>query len=444
MAAVFAALPLFLTYLFLEVSNRPEIAFSEAVRGSLHPASLLTAVVADLFGTVNPATTYWGPFSEAWDKNELTLSQNMSQVYLGSLPILLILTVGLVRGALWSRQTRAFAVAAVFLLLYALGNHTPVFGLFFSYLPGVAFFRRPVDATFLLGALLALVAGYLVHLWASASLPYASDRKKTLEAGVILAILLAALATAWSAGATSMAWRPILVALVWIALSSLLLAVPTAWLKRGGHFAVVAPALILAGDLAYNNGPNGSTALPPSSFEVLKPNCRNQTIRFLKERLRRDLGSPWRDRVELVGLGFEWQNAALVHGFEGTLGYNPFRLGEVSDATGARDYIAGPDQKTFSPLFPSYASMMANLLGLRFIAVGTPIEGVDLHLKAGDLKLVARTPDAYIYENPSALPRVLFVDHWQRGRLRGVDCLRQMAAVRSNQDGPARCGARGR
>ena len=123
--------------------------------------------------------------------------------------------------------------------------------------------------------------------------------------------------------------------------------------------------------------PNELTASPPSSYEVLKPNCRNDTVRFLKSQIRRENGSPWRDRVELVGLGFEWQNAALVHGFEGTLGYNPFRLGDVADATGARDYIAGPDQKTFSPLFPSYASMMANLVGLRFIAIGAPIEEVD-------------------------------------------------------------------
>ena len=147
---------------------------------------------------------------------------------------------------------------------------------------------------------------------------------------------------------------------------------------------------------------------------MLKPNCRNDTVRFLKSGLRRENGSPWRDRVELVGLGFEWQNAALVHGFEGTLGYNPFRLGDVADATGARDYIAGPDQKTFSPLFPSYASMMANLLGLRFIAIGAPIEEIDRGLKPGRLKLVARTADAYIYENPRALPRVLFVTDWQQ------------------------------
>jgi hypothetical protein len=116
----------------------------------------------------------------------------------------------------------------------------------------------------------------------------------------------------------------------------------------------------------------------------------------------------------LVGLGFEWQNASLVHGFEGTLGYNPFRLGGISDATGARDYIAGPDQKQFSALFPSYRSLLANLLGLRFIATSIPIEQIDARLKPGDLKLAARTSEAYIYENPDTLPRVLFVQDWKR------------------------------
>jgi hypothetical protein len=103
----------------------------------------------------------------------------------------------------------------------------------------------------------------------------------------------------------------------------------------------------------------------------------------------------------------------MVHGFEGTLGYNPFRLADVSDATGARDYIAGADQKQFSPLFPSYASTMANLLGVRFIVAGVPVELIDKRLKPGELKLVARTANAYVYENPRALPRVLFVGDWK-------------------------------
>jgi hypothetical protein len=84
------------------------------------------------------------------------------------------------------------------------------------------------------------------------------------------------------------------------------------------------------------------------------------------------------------------------------------RLALYSRATGAGDHVGLPDQRQFSPLFPSYRSTLANLLGLRFIATGAPIETIDKHLEPGELPLVARTSDGYIYENPDALDRVLF------------------------------------
>jgi hypothetical protein len=57
--------------------------------------------------------------------------------------------------------------------------------------------------------------------------------------------------------------------------------------------------------------------------------------------------------------------------------------------------------------------MMADLLGLRYIATDQPVEKIDKALKPGDLTLVANTRDAYIYENPRALPRVMFAFDWQ-------------------------------
>jgi hypothetical protein len=408
------AIPLLSTYLFLEASNRPEVLFTEAVRGSLHPASLLTAVVPDLFGSVSPTIDYWGPYSEWWDKNELTVSMNMSQMYIGVLPMLLVLTVGVVRGALWAREVRVLSIATLFLVVYALGGYTPIFQLFFNYLPGVAFFRRPVDATFLIGATLAILTGYLVHLWASGKLPVASSHARVAEAAVLAVTLVVGLGIAWGYGKTADALKPLAMGILWIAAAAVLLAAPMAWVKRSVPLAIIAPALFLTSDLALSNGPNGSTAAPPAAYEVLKPDCKNATVRFLKEHLRRNAGSPWRDRVEVVGLGFDWQNVAQVHGFESTLGYNPFRLAELSLATGARDYIAGPDQKTFSPLFATYGSPMADHLGIRFVVTGARIEEIDRKLRPGALKLVARTADAFIYENPDALPRVLFVTDWQR------------------------------
>src|SRR4029453_12021735 len=46
---------------------------------------------------------------------------------------------------------------------YAGGGYTPVFRGFYTLLPGVSLYRRPADATFLVGALGAILAGYGAH-----------------------------------------------------------------------------------------------------------------------------------------------------------------------------------------------------------------------------------------------------------------------------------------
>jgi hypothetical protein len=177
-------------------------------------------------------------------------------------------------------------------------------------------------------------------------------------------------------------------------------------------FSVLIIAPLIVADLRFNNGPSESTALPPGRFEMLAPDTKNETILMLKRLLAQPLPSDRRDRVELLGVGFEWPNAPMIHGFDHTLGYNPLRLADMSDATGARDYIAGPWQRTFSPLFNSYRSLMADLLGLRYIVSSVRIGEVDPGLKPGDLRFLAHTRDGYVYENPRALPRVLFAVNW--------------------------------
>jgi len=413
--------PVLLTALMAENSNRPEIGYLDAGRGSLHPALLLTLLVPDVFGATGRAAEYWGPPSAAWPDTGLFLAQNMGGLYIGAAPALLLLCAG-VRGWLWAREVRFFSAAAGVMVLYALGWYTPAFEFMHSLLPGVDLFRRPADACFLIGALLAILAGYALH-----RLVTEPDPERLPIA--TCAWLLGGTAAGASIGLAVQFGRlpQALPALGESLLSLLLAALVLGWvarcagragtsLERSGVRAGATPYMGLAAlaaltviDLAHHNGPSSATAQPASMYEVLAPDTRNETITALKSRVVAN--DTRRDRIELTGLGFHWPNASLTHGLENTLGYNPLRLGHYSAATGAEDHVGLPDQRRFSPLFPSYRCTLANLLGLRFIATGVPIESIDPSLQPGDVRLVARTREAWIYENPNALPRVLFATH---------------------------------
>jgi hypothetical protein len=402
-AAVVVAVPITLTVLLSESSNRAEIDVAGAGQGSLHPALLLTAFVPNLFGADGPFLDYWGPPSPRWGQVDLFFARNMGVLYIGALPVV-ALVAGVVRGVLWAREIRFFTLTLAAMLLYALGRYTPFFPVLFKLLPGVDLFRRPGDATFLVGALGALVGGYPIQRWWSGDWPTPTPRQRAIEIGILALVFAVALALAAAKGTLALSATALASAALWIAAAYLLLAFDPARLARATTLASAVVLGFLALDLARNNGPNESTALPPAQFDVLQPDSRSPLIAALKEHLRAHaLG-----RVELTGLGFDWPNASLVHRLHNVLGYNPVRLGLYSAATGAEDHVALPEQRKFSPLFPSYRSTLADLLGLRFIATGMPVERIDPKLRPGDLNLVGQYADGFLYENPRALPRAGF------------------------------------
>jgi hypothetical protein len=411
-ALLVAFVPVVLTYLFVEASNRPAIAFHDAVRGSLHPASLLTAVIGDLYGALDPTVEYWGPYSLAWNPTNLALSQNMSQLYVGTMPVLLLLTVGLVRGIAWAKDIRFYTLALLAMIVYALGGFTPAFEVIYHVLPGVDLFRRPADATFLVGGLLALVGGYLVHRFMEGSVPAPSGSSRYIELAIVASLFAASAVIAHRLGHSADALKPILTAAGCLAVAAALLRTLQRFAVKNALLCVSIIAAFATGDLRLNNGPNESTALSTARYDFLKRNSQNETIRLLKARLKQPYTSSRRDRVELVGLGFAWPNIGLIHGFDHDLGYNPLRIEAVSKAIGAGDTIAGWDQRQFTPLFPSYRSLLADMLGLRYIASAVPIEQIDKNLKPGDLIQIGRTREAFVYENSRALPRAMFVADW--------------------------------
>ena len=416
-AALVATVPILLTTMLAVESNRPAIDLDGAGKGSLHPAALLTALFANLYGAAGPLDDFWGAPSPAWEARfgplDLYLARNMSQLYLGLLPVGLIVTLGILRGALLRREIVAVSVAALLVLVFALGRYTPAFQLLFK-LPGIDFYRRPADAVFILGALLALLGGYLTHLVMTDTAARAKPWQWALEIAAFAGALATALWLASEIGRLNLVIVPLITALLCTTLTiGALVAARGLALRGSGLAAAIVLGMTLTVDLSVNNGPSESTALPPATYDVLRPDMSNETIAILKRETARTAGPDRRDRIELAGIDFHWPNASLVHRLDNTLGYNPLRLALYSKATGAEDHVALPDQRKFSALMPGYRSLLADMLGLRFIATGVPVEQIDTSMKPGDLKQIARTRDAYIYENPRALPRVLVVPQAQ-------------------------------
>jgi hypothetical protein len=407
-----AAIPIVMSLLLALDSNRPQFGFADAGAGSLHPAHLLTLWFADLYGANDPAVDFWGPPSLPWSEKfgwpGLYLAQNVGQLYAGTL-VIVALALGLVRGTLWAREVRYVTIAAALMLLYALGWYTPAFYLMYELLPGVKLFRRPADATFLLGALLAILAGYVVHRWLTGTMPPLSRRQQVTAFAIALIGVGIATGLAIAVGVGGGAAGPIVIG-VGLAIGATGALVLVCRLRRSLAAALVLAAFMTL-DLAWNAGPSESTGLAPAMYDALRPNTANDTVALLEAKLDEAPGQ--RDRVELAGLGYHWPNLGLVHGFDHVFGHNPLRLKSFFEATQVGDTVATPDQRRFSPLFPSYRSPLADLLGLRLIATGVPVEQIDTSLPPGALTFLARTRDAYVYENPRALPRALFVTGWR-------------------------------
>ncbi len=414
---VIIAVPVALTMLLAADSNRPEIGLEFAGRGSLHPAHLLMLVFADMFGASDPYIEFWGAPSFAWKavfgEVNLFTAQNVGQVYAGALVVVTVLSFGLVRGFLWAREIRFFTIATVLLVLYALGWYTPAFGVMYELLPGVSMFRRPADATFMFCALLAIITGYLVHCWLTGMIPAPRVWQRALEVAIAVALIGGAFALAAYVGTLRDATIPILIGIGYAALAVAALYVAG---RIAPHGALV-PAILLAAfsvaDLRWNSAPNESTGLPPAHYEALLPDTKNETVTLLKARLAAAAAPDRRDRVELVGIAYHWPNIGLIHGFDHLLGHNPLRLADFERATAAMDTVAGPDQRQFAPLLSSYRSTLESLFGVRFIASSVPIGEVDKSFRPGDLTFIARTKEAYVYENPRALPRVMMVSDWR-------------------------------
>ncbi|HYI87051.1 MAG TPA: hypothetical protein VEX61_08125, partial [Burkholderiales bacterium] len=370
------AAPMLLTLQFAALSNRPEITLDEALLGSLHPAGLSRLVVAGIFGS--RGDEYWGPGGTTEPLVAFT-DDGFNYVFVGSVPLVLLLWFGLAGGrALRHGRILLTAVAAT-ALVYALGRYTPLFPWAFDWVPGVSRFRRPVDATFVFVAALALLCWPLLADYVREGLP--QRRRRTVAAGIIAAFAAFAAVAGGVifSGRTGHAGDALVAALA--AAPVALAAVLILALARGPRMRSLAAAAVTAvavGELVWWNVAFRLNAEPRVVYSVLeRPAGAMAAALGLVERAvagRRGHGE--RPRVEVVGLGGPSQNAAMVYALEAVNGYNPLRIG-------AYDRLVSPGEgnwrlelREFPPSFDGYDCALARTLGLEFVLLGRPIEEV--------------------------------------------------------------------
>lgn len=414
-AAALIAVPVLLTMQFLGTSNRPGIAFGVAAAGSLAPVNLVTLLVPNFFGSLDWNYDYWGPGYETMSAPDWT-DRSINYLFMGTVPILLLLWHGFAGGRIFARGVRFFFAVLVFALLYTIGHFTPVFGWAFDRLPGVSLYRRPADATFIMNIGFAFLCGYLLHRFIVDGLP-----RPFLALPKWLATLCTGGALVAVAGlvGTGLAWSQqqghLSRSLVEFGVfaGSAALAVTLLILLRGYRFRVLAATLLVAltaGELIWRNAASSLNAEPSSRYSVYAQMTPGNAagLDALRHAVNQEISHGEFPRVEIIGLSGPWQNAAMVFKLEDTLGYNPLRIADYERAVGPGENAQDLAARRFPDTFRGYKCKLAALLGLEYLVVDRPLDKLPRHFPRPNASLIYAADSMYVYRLGTAAPRAYF------------------------------------
>jgi hypothetical protein len=401
------AVPLLLTAQFAAFSNRPAIDLQNALLSSWYPVNAANFIVPNIFGSIQQAALGdWGPSHGTRPGLDGT-DRAFNYLFAGSLTALLVLWHGLAGGRLWTSGRRVMAGIAIAAVVYALGRYTPVFPWLFEHVPGISQFRRPVGGLFILVLALAYLTGHLLSDYVRKGLPRVPP--------VILAIFVLAVAgllgwaVSFSAGsgkATEALTAIAKVAPIYLGLIALLVLART---QRARLATATLATLFTAGELVVLNAASSLNAEPRANYAFLeRPSGRDGSIiATLTREMKRQPHGATRPRVEIVGLGGPWQNAAMVYGFEATNGYNPLRIGPYDRLVAPGESPYTVFHRRFPASFSSYSCDLSKALGLEYIVLDRPIELMP-HLRQWQtIETIMDGPQAWIYRLPDAAPRVV-------------------------------------
>jgi hypothetical protein len=399
------AVPLLLTLQFAALSNRPAEHLDAALKGSYYPLNLAQLMVADIFVS---GGQYWGP--GPWSIPDIAYTDDsFNYMFVGWVPIVLLLWFGVAGGRLFRRGRLVLVGIMIAALIYALGRYTPVFAFAFEYVPGVDKFRRPVDANFVVIAMLAFLAGHLLTDYMREGVP----RRRVVASLTLATCALALLASAVMFMARS---HHAEVSLITIAKTApiplgviLVLALMRTPRQRNAAAAIV--ALVAVSELVWWNAAFRLNSESRSIYAVLEqPNPSDEQVLALLDRaIAEDHARGERPRVEVVGMGGPWQNVAMVRRFEAANGYNPLRIGLYNRLVSPGEGNWLVDLRDFPPSFDGYDSPLARTLGLKYVVLDRPIEQMPHLTKPPAADVLEAGPRAWIYRLHNPSPRVEFL-----------------------------------
>ncbi|HMN72930.1 MAG TPA: hypothetical protein PKA55_13785 [Rhodoblastus sp.] len=398
------AIPMLLTIQFADFSNRPHEELEAALRSSLYPANLANFFVPDIYGSLRPLPQgNWGPAYFTRPDVDST-DRAFNYLFAGTLTALLLVWHGLAGGRALRREARPFLAMLAIALLYAFGRYSPLFPFLFEHVPGVDLFRRPVGGTFVLLIGLAYLTGFLAAAYVRDGAP--KPRAHWLIAALLGAGAILAWALVFSARGLDAAWEIAKALPLYAALAALL-----AWPQspRARVIALSVAVAFTAGELILRNAATVLNAEPRSVYAMLEAPTEDSAriVAAIQQDMQKAPGGVAHPRVEIVGLGGPWQNAAMLYGLEATNGYNPLRIGPYDRLVSPGEAPYTALHRRFPSSFPGYNCLLSRLLGLEYVVLDRPIDQVpSLARRRTIAEAVMTGPKTWIYRLANVSPRV--------------------------------------
>lgn len=191
----------------VDYSLRSDFSYEAATTYSFHPRQIITMIIPDFFGKVDPTTmSYWGPKAGDYGRYWETYH------YVGILPLFM---AGIALFIRRNKTTLAFGVLAFICYILAFGSEFPLYRLMVDYLPGFQNFRAPSRTFFIFSLSVAVLTG----LGADTLWHYAKDRTHRQRfksylvgisglfiAGLLMFVIAGESISQWLAGSPDRSW----------------------------------------------------------------------------------------------------------------------------------------------------------------------------------------------------------------------------------------------